>query len=147
MNRSFANAAPGWRNRKMPRFDLKVPCKNCPFRNDETRITFACESRAWEIQESAYRYGFPCHMSAELIEDDGPFGSDQDGFVFGEKTQYCAGHIIMMLKDGWDTGWPGINNDEDLAQSLMERLDWWDAPVFGSTEDFLAANRHPETGS
>lgn len=33
------------------RFDLKTPCKNCPFRTDDTAIRFSCRERAEEIEE------------------------------------------------------------------------------------------------
>lgn len=117
------------------RYDLKTPCKNCPFRNDETRITFACRERAEEIEESGYRNGFPCHLSAVSTEsDDNPDG----GFEAVENSQHCVGFIIMMFKDGEDT-WPGIGNDEDLAGRLRDQVDWG-APVFDGAADFIDAN-------
>ena len=96
------------------RFDLKTPCKNCPFRTDETAIRFACRERAEEIEEQAYRLGFPCHLSAEHIEgDDDPFGDG--GFKATETSQQCAGHTIMSLREGAGA-WPSImygEGDED----------------------------------
>lgn len=122
------------------RFDLKKPCKNCPFRTDETRIKFSCAERAEEIAESAYRNGFPCHLSAKHLEDDETSDGESGGFVFGENTQHCVGAIIMFLKEGMnECGWPGIDNDEDLAEQLAQQIDW-DAPVFESEEDFIEAN-------
>ena len=124
------------------RFDLKTPCKNCPFRTDETRITFAGPKRAEEIAESAYRNGFPCHLSAvdtsELYE-----GTELEGlcggYEFGENTQHCAGAIIMFLNDSWGSPWPGIGNNEDLMETLEAQMDMT-APVFQSEEEFIAAN-------
>ena len=120
------------------RYDLKTPCKNCPFRNDDTRIVFAARERAEEIAEGAYRNGFPCHLSAEYIEDD---LGDTDGFEFGQDTQYCAGHMILMLKDNCEGAWPGIDNDEGLVEWVADRIgDYWNAPVFETEEDFINAN-------
>jgi len=119
----------------MPRYDLKTPCKNCPFRNDETRIRFRTRGRAEEIEEHAYRNGFACHMSAESVED--PEGGTQ--LVFGENTQHCAGYIILALKDRYAGGWPGIDNDDELADRLAEQVDL-EAPVFETVEEFLDAN-------
>ena len=116
------------------KYDLKTPCKNCPFRNDETRITFACRERAEEIAESAYRNGFPCHLSADYDDDD-----DDGGYYDGGNAQQCVGHTIMMLKEGLSDTWPGIDNDEKLADRLAEQVDW-NAPVFESEEDFIEAN-------
>lgn len=117
-------------------FNLKTPCRNCPFRNDNTRITFRGRERAEEIEESAYRNGFPCHLSAEVNED--PM-TGAESFGPGETTQHCAGYILVQLHQGGGLAWPGIDNDEKLADQLAERLDL-DAPVFESVEEFLSAN-------
>lgn len=119
------------------KFDLKTPCKNCPFRTDATAIRFSCRERAEEIEESAYRNGFPCHLSAVIDEDD---DDDEDaGYEAGENTQHCAGYIIMALNETLGSPWPGINNDEELYERLAMQTDM-DAPVFESSEAFLKAN-------
>lgn len=117
------------------RFDLTKPCKNCPFGVAETRIKFACAERAEEIAESAYRNGFPCHLSADYDEREWV-----DGFVFGGNTQHCAGTIGMFLNDG-NSEWPGIDNDDEIATAASERL--WEAldMCFASEEAFIEANR------
>lgn len=114
------------------RFDLKTPCKNCPFRNDETAIRFACKERAIEIEESAYRNGFPCHLSAVDTSDDDP---ENGGYVFGENTQHCAGAIIMYIK-GDNYAWPGVDNDEELVDRLEQQMDM-SAPVWEGEQEFL----------
>lgn len=125
------------------RFDLKTPCKNCPFRSDGTAIRFACRERAEEIEESAYRQGFPCHLSAELIEDDDTPDGMSGGFVEGENTQHCVGYIIMQINDaGGGSPWPGIENDDDLLEQLETQVDF-NAPVFLSIEEYLDANTTP----
>ena len=117
------------------RFDLKKPCKNCPFRTDKTAIRFSGRERAEEIEESAYRNGFPCHLSAiDTSEED----EERGGYTFGEDTQHCAGYIIMRLNEG-DTEWPGIDNDEELGERLAMQMNF-KSPVFQSTEDFLDEN-------
>ena len=122
------------------RFDLKSPCKNCPFRSDGTGIQFACRERAEDIEESAYRWGFPCHRTATLVEDS-PY-EERDGYHFGEDTQYCIGHAIFELHNGCQTPWPGIGNDEDLVSRLLDQVDMT-APVFQSREAFLDAHTTP----
>jgi hypothetical protein len=117
-------------------FKLKKPCRNCPFQPTKEAIKFACEERAEEIAESAYRNGFPCHLSAKDTSDDDP---DNGGFVFGDKTQHCAGAIMMFIRDGNESGWPGIDNDEDLAEKLEAQMNW-KAPHFESENDFIAAS-------
>ncbi len=122
------------------RFDLTEPCKHCPFRTDETRITFRGRERAEEIEERAYRHGFPCHVSAESEENT---LTGEETFVFGDQTQHCAGYILTQLRDGGGTPWPGIGNDEELAERLADRLDW-NAPVFENVEQFIEANSEPD---
>lgn len=122
------------------RFDLTTPCTNCPFRSDETRITFRNRERAAEIEEHAYRNGFPCHVSANVNED--PVHGEET-FVFGENTQHCAGFILMQPHEHSGSPWPGINNDEKLLERLEERMDW-DAPVFHNADEFMDANNNCE---
>lgn len=116
------------------RLDLRVPCKNCPFADTPTRITFACRERAEEIEESAYRNGFPCHLSAELVE----IGDEEEGYVPGENTQHCAGAIGMFLNAGYDT-WPGIDNEEIETDYSAAQ-----AVAFECEEDFFAANERAD---
>ena len=122
----------------MPRFNLVRPCKHCPFRTDETAIRFRGRERAEEIEEHAYRRGFPCHESADLVEYLDHNGDESDGYEFGHNTQHCAGHSIMRILAG-DPVWPGMGNDEDLGERLAQQLDL-DSPVFKSEEDFYKAN-------
>jgi hypothetical protein len=114
-------------------YQLKRPCKNCPFAPVETRIKFSCAERAEEIAESAYRNGFPCHLSAVYVDDE-----DDGGYVFGSKTQHCVGAAMMFMADGNDT-WPGIYNDDELAERWRDRIDW-SAPHYASEQDFIEAN-------
>lgn len=117
------------------RQDLKVPCKNCPFADRSTRIKFACRERAEELAETAYRNGFPCHLSAVDTSDEDP---EEGGYEFGPNTQNCAGAIGMFLNDG-QTEWPGIGNEEP-------RGDWAEAMkvAFESEEAFIEANSKGE---
>ena len=114
------------------KFRLKRPCLHCPFRTDETRLQFATRERAEEIEESAYRRGFPCHETAEVVGDD-------TGYYMGQDSQHCAGYSIMRLNETDGQPWPGIDNDEDISMALCDQLDF-DAPVFMTTDDFLEAN-------
>lgn len=115
------------------RLQLAKPCKNCPFSVAETRIRFACRERAEEIEEQAYRNGFPCHLSATLDEDD-----EDAGYEFGPNTQHCAGAALMFLNAGYDT-WPGIDNRE-LPESWLRKLEPNLGLAFANEEDFFDAN-------
>lgn len=118
-------------------YDLKKPCKNCPFRTDDTAIRFANRERAEEIEESAYRHGFPCHKSA-VFQEESFEGAEDDGYVAGENTQHCAGYMIMQIFSG-ETEWPAVNNDPDIVDAFANKMDW-NAPVFQNCDDFLDAN-------
>lgn len=115
------------------RFDLKTPCKNCPFRNDATAIRFRTHSRAEEIAESAYRNGFPCHLSAkhEEEDDDGEGG----GFVFGDATQHCVGALMLFARHD-DGTIPFSRLPEAEQEAILKRIDW-KAPVYEDETDFL----------
>lgn len=117
-------------------YKLKRPCKHCPFAPTKTRIVFFNAERAEEIAESAYRRGFPCHESAVSIEND---DGESDGYVFGPKTQHCAGAIMMFIADD-NSEWPGINNDDDLRDRLEAHMDW-SASHFQTEDQFIEANR------
>lgn len=118
------------------RLQLTTPCKNCPFSVADTRIRFSCRERAEEIEESAYRNGFPCHLSAELRANR--FDPEEEGYEFGPNTQHCAGAAIMFLNAGYDT-WPGVDN-RDLPEKYREKLaaNW--RLAFQDEEAFYAAN-------
>jgi hypothetical protein len=112
------------------KYNLRKPCKNCPFADTPTRITFAGKERAEEIEESAYRNGFPCHLSADFIEDEDGDG----GYYAGGNTQHCVGAIGMFLNGGYDT-WPGTGNRELTADYSAAQ-----AAAFESPEAFIEAN-------
>ncbi len=124
------------------RFDLKVPCKNCPFRTGPSRITFACKERAEEIAETAYRNGFPCHLSAiDTSEDEDGNCNEDGGYEFDPEgtTQHCAGALAMFINGGEDC-WPGVDNDDELVERLVDQLVDAFPLVFESEEAFIAAN-------
>lgn len=126
------------------KFDLIRPCTHCPFRTDETRITFRGRARAKEIEELAYRQGFVCHEHGEVNDDDEGGGIDfrEDG-----SSQHCFGALFMYLRDGYaNVPWEHACEEDE---TLEER--WWDRLTLGqiielreliweSPEDFIAAN-------
>lgn len=101
------------------KFDLIRACKHCPFRNDETRITFTCRERAEEIAELAYRQGFVCHEHGEVNDDD-----EDGGIEFREdgSSQHCFGALFMHLRDGGAT----VPWEEYIAEDESREGAWWD---------------------
>lgn len=124
------------------RFDLKKPCLNCPFRSDETRIRFADRERAEEIEEQAYRTGFPCHKTATIDDDDEDGGYE---FSANGKSQHCIGAIMVWLSEGTDCT-PGTGNNTDLFERISARVDW-KSPVFENVDAFLDANTKDTTNA
>ena len=118
-------------------FDLKKPCKNCPFADTLDRIVFRGRDRAAEIAEGAYRQGFPCHLSAELIDDYDGYGG---GYHPTEGTQHCAGALAMFYQSEFQSPWPGIGNDEDEVDRIYQRMGANIDIAFKSEEAFIAAN-------
>lgn len=124
------------------KFDLIQPCKHCPFRNDETRITFACRDRAAEIEETAYRQGFPCHEHAEHMEET---EYQESGFVerHDGTTQHCFGVLAMYLRDGGSSvPWEAATDDDpDLEERWWSRVkDKTFSLIWNNEEEYLEAN-------
>lgn len=125
------------------RFDLKRPCKLCPFANTEHRITFASSERAEEIENMAYRQGFVCHEHSEYIdEDDDYLGGGGFDFRADGTSQHCWGVIAMYLKEGgssvpWERA---IEDDENLENYWWGRADMDALRTVFDEEEFIAAN-------
>jgi len=121
------------------KFDLKRPCKHCPFANTPDRITFACQERAEEIEETAYRQGFVCHEHSEYVEDE---TGENDGYVFAQNgsSQHCFGALAMYVKEGGgNVPWERLSGEEQRR--------WWSRidkeafnTVFDNEEAFIGAN-------
>lgn len=69
-------------------FNLTKPCANCPFRTD-VHFHFS-KGRARDIAEGIVdeQQTFSCHKTVDYSSDDG--GADTD------KTEHCAGAMIML---------------------------------------------------
>ena len=123
------------------RFDLKRPCKMCPFANTPNRIVFACRERAEEIEELAYREGFVCHEHAEHVEES---EYEAGGYVFKEdgQSQHCVGALIMHMDGGGTVQWQNaIEEDEGLEDRWWGRVDKAAlGTVFADEEEFFEAN-------
>ena len=124
----------------LSRFKVTQPCRNCPFRTDANRILFRNRERAEEIEEHAYRQGFPCHETTDTHED---LLTGMKSPAFGSQASHCAGYLVMKLKSegGGGAPWPGIGNDTELSEALSEHFgNWLRLDVFESEEEFFQAN-------
>lgn len=108
-------------------FNLKKPCSNCPFRNDDKGIRLT-EDRAQEISYGiTHQQGtFACHKTTV---------SDEDGGLLSERdSEHCAGALIMLEK----------MNQPNQMMRISERFGAYDrtkldmnSPVFEDTEEFI----------
>lgn len=111
------------------KFDLKSPCRNCPFRSD---VPFYLHpDRVIEITDGLFKQNqtFACHKTVDYDDEgDGRHSTNSD------KEQHCAGALIMMEKQR-------ATNDNfmlRLAQSFglydVTQLKL-DAPVYDTPKD------------
>lgn len=114
-------------------FNLRAPCKSCPFRTDrESQRGWLGHERAQQIADSLYDDGFfTCHktLTHNNDEDCETKQSLQDGNIF------CAGALIMMEKEGT------ANNNRNIRIAKMLEIYpdlKMDSPVFASCEEFVA---------
>lgn len=115
-------------------FDLKRPCKDCPFRTDVKPYLTA--SRAREITDAITRQQatFSCHKTNQLVDgDDGENEVLETG-----KSQHCAGALIMLERLERPNQMMRIA--ERLGMYDASKLDM-DAPVFDSPRAMVAAQR------
>lgn len=109
------------------KFDLKKPCRDCPFRSDIAG--YLTKARVHEIIESISRgqKTFSCHKTNDTS------GSET---VETRNSQHCAGAMIFLEKNG----------APNQMMRIAERLGMYDhtklhmdAPVFDNASDMIAA--------
>lgn len=88
-------------------FDLKRPCKSCPFRKDVPG--YLGKRRAREIIDAILREDqtFTCHktITGERVEDE---HGNEIGYAPGLQDQHCAGALLMEKRYGWPNKMPRI---------------------------------------
>lgn len=114
------------------KFDLKKPCKDCPFRNDIH--PFLSRERAEEIASSLERHTFPCHKTVDYSHDD-----DEGAGRVHSNSQHCAGAMIMLEK--MEAPSQMMRIAERLGVYDYRKLDM-NAPVFEDAEEFIEAQEY-----
>lgn len=111
-------------------FDLRTPCKNCPF--SRRQRGFLTAARAAEILEGITTGDgtFSCHKTVEYGEGDGEDTPGEDG----PNTFHCAGALIFLEK---------LEMPNQMMR-IAERLGYYDrfaldmsADVVESGEEFI----------
>lgn len=110
-------------------YDLKSPCKHCPFRSDIK--PFIAAERARDILSGNE---FQCHKTVAWVEDDDGNEVQADK----SKPQHCAGVLILLEKE----------ERPHQMMRIAERIGLYDhklldmkAPVYDSISDCLRAHR------
>lgn len=76
------------------KFNLKKPCKDCPFRSDrQLNHGWLGKRRAEEIAESLEDNAFPCHKTITY--------DDEDQAVYSDKTQHCYGALVVLNNEDY----------------------------------------------
>lgn len=103
-------------------FDLKTPCKNCPFRTDIA--PYITKERAEEIDLA-------------ISEQDATFSCHKHLPRDGKKEQHCAGALLYLESQG-EYGNPNqlMRISERIGQYDRRLLDF-NAPVFNNRKDFV----------
>ncbi len=116
------------------KFDLKRPCKDCPFLEGKDYLTRA---RAAEIARGITdgQATFSCHKLNSF--EDNEYTGETD-VVEGENAQHCAGALILLER---------IERPNQLMR-IMERIGVYDrrkldmdAPVYETPEAFIRGHR------
>lgn len=116
------------------KFDLKKPCRECPFRTDSLKGWLGKE-RAADIIDGMYvkDQTFSCHKTVEYSEDLDEETGDQ---LINNRVneQHCAGAMILMERKG----------RANQLMRIAERLRIYDrnklkmdSPVFQTQKEFI----------
>jgi hypothetical protein len=114
------------------KFDLKAPCRECPFRTDVR--PYLRPGRVREILDAIIgrQQTFACHKT---VDYSGAEDGESDGVV-GDNSQNCAGALILLEK---------IERPNQMMR-IAERLGFYDrrklkmkSSVYQSPEQMIAA--------
>jgi len=107
-------------------YELTSPCGSCPFRIN-SKAGWLGEERAADIIGSLFGGGeFSCH---KLNDSDG-----EGGRVEGDKSQFCAGALILLEKLEQPNQMMRICHRLGLYDRRKLAMD---APVFDDDQDFI----------
>lgn len=115
------------------KFNLKKPCKDCPFRNDKLHQKgWLGKERAEEIYQNLLDGGnFPCHKTHDYSCDDG-----SGNFQHQEGHQFCAGALIMLENENTTFHSQALRMAVRFKLYNPDDLDK-NAPVFKSGQEFV----------
>lgn len=114
------------------KFNLKRPCKDCPFRNDKPHQEgWLGAERAEGIYQSLLDGGnFPCHKTHDYADDNSGEFTHQKGH------QFCAGALIMLENEGSTFQSQALRMAVRLRLYNPNDLDK-NSPVFANGDEFI----------
>lgn len=114
------------------KFELKRPCKDCPFRNDKPHQKgWLGKERATAIYEGLLDGGcFPCHKTHDYADDDTGKFQHQEGH------QFCAGALIMLENENMTFQSQALRMAVRLRLYRPDNLDK-NSPVFKNGDEFV----------
>lgn len=109
------------------RFNLKKPCRDCPFKNDRSFIGLSAD-RKQEIVDSIVKdiAPFTCHKT--ILHDD-----DGEGYAT-DNTEHCAGAAILLEKNARPGAY--LQVAARLGVYDPDKLDMG-SPVFDTFDEFV----------
>jgi len=115
-------------------YNLKSPCKDCPFRTDKEG--FLTRGRAEEIVKgiTLYQGHFWCHKYTDHEQVDDEEDGEDSIYRPGDKDQMCAGSMIML--EHMEKPNQMMRIAERLGMYDRTELDM-DAPVFKESDEFI----------
>ncbi len=118
------------------RYNLKRPCKECPFRTDCGG--YLSKSRAKEIGEALVHGGktFACHKTTVPIDNE----NSETDMTTTLDSQHCAGALIMMEKMGVAPQNQMIRIAERLGFYNHEELDM-ESPIVADLRALVKLHR------
>lgn len=106
------------------RYWMKEPCALCPF--SRTRTLWLHPERAHDFAYMASNpyNDFPCHKTADLVEDDDGSGS----YVMGNKSFTCNGFLSLQVNEngrGPDGFEPSLDAFGDHWEMIEHHEGYW----------------------
>lgn len=77
---------------------MKKCCGLCPYSKKDTLFVHPDRAEDFAFSASNPFGNFPCHKTADLVEDDDGFGE----YVHGEKSFTCHGFFALQAAENWE---------------------------------------------
>lgn len=97
---------------------MKEPCALCPYSKTNTLWLHPERAEDFAYQAQNRYTDFPCHKTADLVEDDDGFGE----YRRGEKSLTCCGFLTLQVNEN-DNAPDGFEPHPDGFSEAWEMID------------------------